>query len=425
MYRRLYQYWLKFKESGWMFAYEMKRIFNNSGVLVIFFLGSLAYPFLYKAMYWNEQINDIPVAVVDMSCSPESREFLHKWAAAPDVKIAYTCASMAEAERLLRDQKVHGIIYFPRDYATQLADPLGQAHISLYCDMSSFLYMKGLYMSCNLVMLETMQNVQIDRYEQMGLDKEFAWQLVQEAPYATNALFSPTGGYGSFLIPAILVMILHQTLFFGICMLAGAIREEKSEQYRIPGRKRGYSAFRTLIGRGGAYFVIYYGLAAILLGFLPRLFDIPHIGAIEDILRFNVPFILAVVYFALCVGFFMRNQEASIVLLISTSLIFLFIAGISWPKELVPEGWRYLSYIIPYTWASHGFIHINSMGATLWDVRTEYMALWILAGAYFLLAVLMFVIAGYRRDLEDSRLEALLEAEYLEESYEDDEKKDS
>lgn len=408
-----------------MFAHEMKRIFSNSGVLVIFFLGSLAYPFLYKAMYWNEQINDIPVAVVDMSCSPESREFLHKWAAAPDVKIAYTCASMAEAERLLRDQKVHGIIYFPKDYATQLADPLGQAHISLYCDMSSFLYMKGLYMSCNLVMLETMQNVQIDRYEQMGLDKEFAWQLVQEAPYATNALFSPTGGYGSFLIPAVLVMILHQTLFFGICMLAGAIREEKSELYRIPGRKRGYSAFRTLIGRGGAYFVIYYGLAAILLGFLPRLFDIPHIGAIEDILRFNVPFILAVVFFALCVGFFIRNQEASIVLLISTSLIFLFIAGISWPKELVPDGWRYLSYIIPYTWASHGFIHINSMGATLWDVRTEYMALWILAGAYFLLAVLMFVIAGYRQDLEDSRLEALLEAEYLEESYEDEQKKDS
>ena len=375
-------------------------------------------------MYWNELITDIPVAVVDMSCSNESREFLHKWAAAPDVKIAYTCTSMAEAERLLRDQKVHGIIYFPADYASQLADPLGQAHISLYCDMSSFLYMKGLYMSCNLVMIESMQNVQIDRYEQMGIGKEFAWQLVQEAPYAERALFSPTGGYGSFLIPAVLVMILHQTLFFGICMLAGAIKEEKSELYRIPGRKRGYSAFRTIIGRGGAYFVIYYGLAAILLGFLPRLFDLPHIGAIEDILRFNVPFILSVVFFALCVGFFIRNQESSIVLLITTSLIFLFIAGISWPKELVPDGWRYLSYLIPYTWAAHGYIHINSMGASLWDDRTEYMALWILAAAYFLIAVLMFIIAGYRQDQEDSRLEALLEAEYLEELYEDGEKKE-
>lgn len=381
-----------------MFAHELKRIFSNSGVIVIFFLGSLAYPFLYKAMYWNEQIEDILVAVVDMSCSPESRTFLRKWAASPDVKIMYTCQSMAEAERLLRDQKVHGIIYFPKDYATQLADPFGQAHISLYCDMSSFLYMKGLYMSCNLVMLESMQNVQIDRYEQMGMGNEFAWELVQEAPYTSTALFSPTGGYGSFLIPAVLVMILHQTLFFGICMLAGSIREESSELYRIPGRRRGYSAFRTLVGRGAAYFVIYYALAAVLLGLLPRIFEIPHIGALYDILRFNVPFILAVIFFALCVGFFIRNQEVSIVLLISTSLIFLFIAGISWPKELVPDGWRYLSYLIPYTWASHGFIHINSMGASLWAVRTEYLALWGLAGGYFLLAMIMFIIAGLREE---------------------------
>ena len=416
MHRRLYQYWLKFKESGWMFAHELKRIFSNTGTIVIFFLGSLAYPFLYKAMYWNEQINDIPVAVVDLSCSSESREFLHKWAAAPDVKIAYTCSSMMEAEKLLRDQKIHGIIYFPKDYAAQLADPFGQAHISLYCDMSSFLYMKGLYMSCNLVMLESMRNVQIDRYQQMGVDREFAWELVQEAPYAERALFSPTGGYGSFLIPAVLVMILHQTLFFGICMLAGAIREEKSELYRIPGRRRGYSAFRTLFGRGAAYFVIYYALAAILLGLLPRLFEIPHIGAIGDILRFNVPFILSVIFFSLCVGFFIRNHEVSIVLLITTSLIFLFIAGISWPKEMIPVGWRYLSYLIPYTWASHGFIHINSMGASLWTTRTEYLALWGLTALYFVTAVLMFIIAGYREERQESRLAALLEADSSAES---------
>lgn len=421
MYRKLYQYWLMLKEAGWLFSHELKRIFSNSGVMVIFFLGSLAYPFLYKSMYWNEQINDIPVAVVDLSCSPESREFLRKWGAAPDVKIAYTCSSMAEAERLLRDQKIHGIIYFPKDYASQLADPFGQAHISLYCDMSSFLYMKGLYMSCNLVMLESMQHVQIDRYEQMGLDNEFAWELVQEAPYSETALFSPTGGYGSFLIPAILVMILHQTLFFGVCMLAGSIREEKSEQYRIPGRKRGYSAFRIILARGSAYFVIYYALAAILLGLLPRIFDIPHIGAIGDILRFNVPYILAVVFFSLCVGFFIRNQEASIVLLVSTSLIFLFIAGISWPKEMVPDGWRHLSYLIPYTWGAHGFIHITSMGATLWAVRTEYLALWGLAAGYFMIAVIMFIIAGYRQERQESRLVALLEPDrYAESSDESD-----
>ena len=387
--------WLQLKETGWVFTIELRRIFRDPGVMVIFILATLVYPFLYKAIYWREQITDIPVAVVDLSRSQESREFLHRWNAAPDIKLAYSCASMGEAEQLLRDQKVHGIIYFPHDYATQLADPLGQAHISLYCDMSSFLYMKGIYLSCNQVMLESMRNIQIDRYEQMGMDKEFAWALVQDAPYSETALFTPTGGYGSFLIPAVLVLILHQTLLFGICMLGGTAREENKQLFRIPGRRRGWSALRIVLGRAAAYFVIYYALAAILMIALPRLFDLPHIGAVGDLLRFIVPYLLATIFFSMCVSVFIRNRESGLVLLISSSLIFLFMAGISWPKEMIPEAWRYLSYAIPYTAGANGFIHISSMGASLWTTRMEYDTLWILTGVYFILACGLLFITGW------------------------------
>lgn len=387
--------WLQLKETRWVFTIELKRIFRDPGVMVIFILATLAYPFLYKAIYWREQITDIPVAVVDLSRSQESREFLHRWNAAPDIKLAYTCASMGEAEQLLRDQKVHGIIYFPHDYAAQLADPLGQAHISLYCDMSSFLYMKGIYLSCNQVMLESMRNIQIDRYEQMGMGKEFAWALVQDAPYSETALFTPTGGYGSFLIPAVLVLILHQTLLFGICMLGGTAREENKQLFRIPGRRRGWSALRIVLGRAAAYFVIYYALAAILMIALPRLFDLPHIGAVGDLLRFIVPYLLATIFFSMCVSVFIRNRESGLVLLISSSLIFLFMAGISWPKEMIPEAWRYLSYAIPYTAGANGFIHISSMGASLWTTRMEYDTLWILTGVYFILACGLLFITGW------------------------------
>lgn len=361
---------------------EIRRIFRDPGVTVIFLVATLAYPLIYKAVYWNEQITDVPVAVVDLSNSPQSREFLHKWNASPDIRLTHSCASMAEAERLLREQKVHGIIYFPRDFEKQLADPLGQAHISLYCDMSSFLYMKAVYLSCNQVMLESMRNIQIDRYEQMGMDKEFAWALVQDAPYSETALFTPTGGYGSFLIPAVLILILHQTLLFGICMLGGTAREENVDQY----------SYRSLFGRAGAYFLVYYALSAILLGFFPRLFDIPHIGSIGDILLFIVPYLLAVIFFSMCVSVFIRNRESGLVILISTSLIFLFMAGISWPKEMIPDAWRYLSYVIPYTWGAHGFIHINSMGASLATTSTEYIALWILTAVYLGLACILFRI---------------------------------
>ncbi len=362
------------------FVDEIKRIFRDPGVVLIFIVATLVYPLIYKTIYWNEQITDVPVAVVDLSNSSESRAFLHKWNATPDVKLCYQCTSMAEAEQLLRDQKVHGIIYIPRDFASQLADPFGKAHISLYCDMSSFLYMKAIYLSCNQLMLESMRTVQIDRYQQMGIDKEFAWALVQDAPYTETALFTPTGGYGSFLIPAVLVMILHQTLFFGICMLGGTAREENIDRY----------SFRSLFGRAGAYFVVYYTLAAIVLGFYPRLLDIPHIGSIGDILLFNVPLILSIIFFSLCVSVFIRNRESGLVLLISTSLIFLFMAGVSWPKEMIPDPWWYLACCIPYTWGAHGFIHMNSMGASLAITGNEYIALWILTAVYMFIACGLF-----------------------------------
>ena len=126
------------------FVSELQRIFRDPGVMVIFIVATLAYPLIYKALYWNEQITDVPVAVVDLSNSPQSRSFLDRWNASPDIRLTYSCTSMAEAEQLLREQKVHGIVYFPHDFARQLGDPLGKAHISLYCDMSSFLYMKAI-----------------------------------------------------------------------------------------------------------------------------------------------------------------------------------------------------------------------------------------------------------------------------------------
>lgn len=388
--------------STFVFPHELKRIFTDPGVVVIFIVATLAYPLLYKAIYWNEQITNVPVAVVDLSQSAESRTFLHHWNASPDIRLTHTCNSIAEAEQLLREQKVHGIVYFPRDFASQLADPLGQAHISLYCDMSSFLYMKAIYLSCNQVMLESMRNIQIDRYESMGYGREFSWALVQDAPYTETALYNPTGGYGSFLIPAVLVLILHQTLLFGICMLAGTARDDDEVLYRVLGKGRVAGVLRLILGRAAAYFTIYYALAAILLGLLPRLFDIPHIGDIGDILRFIVPYILACIFFSMTVSVFIRNRESGLVLLISTSLIFLFMAGISWPKEMMPAAWRYLSYFIPYTWGAHGFIHINSMGATLSSTRNEYISLWILSGGYFLATCVITYFAGIRKEKEQT-----------------------
>lgn len=393
--RYLNRQWIKVQETWGVFTNELRRIFRDPGVVVIFFVATLAYPILYNFIYWKDNVENVPVAVVDMSSSQESRAFLHKWNATPDITITHYCTSMTEAEQLMRAQKIHGIIYFPSDFAECLNTGLKSAHISLYCDMSSFLYMKAVYLSCNRVMLEDMSRIQVDRYQAMGMDKQFSWQLVQAAPYTETALFCESGGYASFLIPAVLMLILHQTLFFGICMLGGTAREENNELYILPGRRRRHSVLRIALGRSAAYFLIYFALAAVVLLGVPRLFGLPHIGDPIAILKFIVPYLLAVIFFSMSVSVFVRNRESGMVVLISSSLIFMFIAGVSWPQQMLPDAWRYLSYFFPYTWGVHGFLHINSMGATLETTAKEYIALWILAGGYFLLTCLHLFIGGY------------------------------
>ena len=78
-FRYLYTQWLKFKEAGFVFVEELRRVFRDPGVLIIFIVAGLLYPILYNCIYWKDNVDNVPVAVVDLSCSPESREFLHRW----------------------------------------------------------------------------------------------------------------------------------------------------------------------------------------------------------------------------------------------------------------------------------------------------------------------------------------------------------
>ena len=396
-----------------VFVTELKRIVRDPGVVLIFFIAGLGYPIVYNLVYWNDTLTDVPVAVVDMDNSPESRRFLHDWEATPDVKISYICYSMQEAELLMKQQKIHGILYIPSDYSRALQTAGAQAHISIYADMSSFLYMKAVYMSANMVMLDEMHNVQIDRYERMGMDDQTAWTLVQGIPYEPVTLFNPDGGYSTFLIPAMLIMILHQTLFFGIGMLAGTAREENETLYFLPNRKRRRSVFRIIGGRALAYFVVYLGITAIDLLLVPRLFHLPHVGNPLTIMSFAIPFLLATIFFSMTVSLTVRNRETGMVTLLATTLIMFFITGVSWPQELLPKFWLYLSYLIPATWGIHGFLHINTMGANLTIAALQYHALWGLAAIYGLLATGGLWLQGYLYEQRQAAKQAAKQAAEL------------
>ena len=145
-----------------VFTQELKHIFSDSGVLIIFFLAGLAYPLLYGAIYSKGSVDDMPIAVVDNSCSRLSREFTRGLDATRELRVSCLCANMAEAESLLKGRKVKGIEMIPSDFGDRIVSG-EQGTISTYADMSSFLYYKNLTMGVNMVMLDEMHRIQASR----------------------------------------------------------------------------------------------------------------------------------------------------------------------------------------------------------------------------------------------------------------------
>ena len=373
-----------FLKDVWdVFTIELHSIFTDGGVMVIFFVATLLYPFIFAAIYKNEQVRDVPVAVVDRSCSADSQRFAHKFDATPEVNVAYRCATLAEAERLMQDRKIHGILYFPSDYGSRIAN-IETARACLFCDMSSFLYYRSVYSGASAVLVDEMHDVQLARYSQTGITGEQAHELVSPLGYDDVKLYSPAGGFTSFLVPALLVLVLHQTMFLGVGSLFGTKREGGRAVARIPLHLRHGHIHRVAMGRALAYIMIYVPLCAVDLVLLPRLLGLPHIGTINTLVLFLLPFLLATVFFSMTMGAFVRERDTGIMCSMFFSVILLFLSGAIWPQCNMPRFWRAFSYLFPATPGIQGFIGINSMAANLVGVKPYYLLLWVQTGVYFL-----------------------------------------
>ena len=148
-----------------------------------------------------------------------------------------------------------------------------------------------------------------------------------------------------------------------------------------------------------------YGVwAFFVLGVIPDVYDLPHIGITSDLVLFMIPFLLAVIFFSMTVSVFLPSREIGMVLFLSFSLVLLFVSGVSWPQSNINSFWRIFAWIFPSTSGVQGYVKINTMAAGLQAVSPEYISLWIQSGLYFLTTWLT-----YNWQIKRSRRQLILE----------------
>ena len=363
-----------------IWAKEMRSVFADEGVLLFFIFLPLFYPLLYSWIYNNEVVNKVPVAIVDLSHSHDSREFVRKVDACSGVRVAYYCNNLEEAREVVGHQKAHGILYFPSDFATKLHRG-EQAHVGVYCDMSLMLTYKAILQSAQAVSMEMGSQIQIAGSNSFtARDEEIATRPLDfdEVP-----IFNATGGYGNAILPGVLMLILQQSLLLGIGLAAGTARENNRYQDLVPMTSHHNGIFRIVLGKAMCYFMIYAVAGAYITLCVPRFFHFTTLAQGGPLLALMVPYLLACIFFGMMLSCLVRYRENVMLLVVFTSVPLLFMTGISWPVSNIPGVWKGVSLLFPSTFGVRGFLTLNSMGGTLDDITTEYMALWVQVAIYF------------------------------------------
>ena len=374
---------------------EFRTTFRDQGVLIFFVLVPLVYPLIYSFIYTNETIREVPTVVVDNSRSSLSREYLRKVDASPETSIVAYCADMEEAKLMLKDRKAYGIIYIPAHFSDDIVQGK-QTQVSIFCDMSGLLYYKALLTANTNVSLAMNAAIKMERAGNTTARQDEITAYPIE--YEDVAIFNPTNGFAAFLIPAVLILIIQQTLLLGIGLSAGTAREHNQFKDLVPINRHYNGTLRIVMGKGLSYFMVYSLVAVYILCVVPRLFSLNQIAIPGVLTLFTLPYLTACIFFAMTASIAIRNRETCMLLFVFTSVPLLFLSGISWPGSAMPSFWRYFSYLFPSTFGINGYVRINSMGATLNEVAFEYRALWMQTGIYFLTTCFV-----YRRQIIQSR----------------------
>lgn len=362
---------------------ELYNIFTDRGVLIVFFIACLVYPLVCGYIYNRELLYDIPVAVVDESKSSLSREYLRKIDATSEVKIQSYCSSMEQAKKMQSVSQVHGIIYIPKDFSYNL-NRGEQSVVGVYADVTSFFWYRNIMLACSYVSQSMGAEIQVKNLIASGTDYKKAVSSVQPFKPNQHLLYNP-GGYPSFILPIVLILVLQQTLLIGIGMLTGKVTETNKLNTLIPENAHYNGVFRIIFGRALALFITYIPIVVYVLIIIPKFFNLPQlVSSSYEILWFITPFLFSTILLGMTIGVFFKNRENSIPFYLFMSIPMLLLSGLSWPREAMPIFWECFSHVLPSTDAANGFVRMTTMGSSMSEISKEHLWLWILSGVYFI-----------------------------------------
>ena len=360
------------------FVGEWRRVIADRGVFGMMILAPILYGVFYPQPYLGQLVRKIPIAVVDDDRSELSRSLIQTLDADESVSVAVRAAALDVAQRALLAREVFAILEIPPDTEREVLKG-NHARLPAYVDSAYFIVFNGtlqgiLQSAADMNIANALRGNRED-----GTAAKTATVTLGPIELLTEPLYNPVGGYASYVVPAAFVLIIQQTLLMGGAMLTAlAIGQRRSQAWSTP---------VVLVARTLAHVTIYIPSLALFLVILPRIYGFSTLGTLNALALFALPFILAVSLMGQFAGLLFKHRETAVLVFVATTLPQFFLVGVSWPREMIPPALDQIRRVFPSESAIDGLVRINQMGASLGEVRGDWLWVSFLAALYFVLAL--------------------------------------
>ena len=228
----------------------LKNIAADKGVLLLIAIAPVIYGFFYPWPYAQETVTRVPVAVVDLDHSNLSRQITRFADASPRIEVRMVIGDERLAQQALWRGEIEGYAVLPRDLKRQVLRG-STAVVTVKANGSYALLNKAVLSGFAEAIGTVSAGVEIKKLQVSGQSAQQA--QAGRHPIGTQmvALFNPTEGYGSYVVPAVALLIIQQTLLMGVGMLVGLWAEtgqHRADAATWMGRILGFSSVGYLSG---------------------------------------------------------------------------------------------------------------------------------------------------------------------------------
>lgn len=128
-----------------------------------------------------------------------------------------------------------------------------------------------------------------------------------------------------------------------------------------------------------------------------------------DLCVLMLPFILSTILMSNTISIFVGGRKEPVIVLFFTSVLFIFLMGVSWLWHSLVYFWGFVFSLLPSSAAERGFIALSSMVADINQVKNEYVNLWIFTVIYMFIASIgqRFLIFNYKKSMVKEEKDSL------------------